>query len=96
MVVRKENAVHIKIEPELSACVETQARREYQRILGDLLGRGGEERLAAKLEILRSFLESADFSKLRSESEEHLLAGRRVRFIVYLENGLLKSEMKIN
>lgn len=93
MVVRKEKAVRIEIAPELSACVETQAKRQYRQVLGELLTKGEED--AARLEILRLFLESADFNKLRSESEKHLLAGRKVRFIVSLEKGLPKCEMRI-
>ena len=94
MGVRKEST--IEIEPELSDCVETQARREYQRISGELLARGGEEKLVVKLEILRSFSESADFSSLRSESEQHLLAGRKDRLLGYWDNGFLKSEMQVH
>jgi len=45
--------------------------------------------------MLRLFIESADFNKLRSESEKHLLEGKRVKFILHLEEGKPKYEMKI-
>ena len=48
-----------------------------------------------KLETLRLFLESTEFSKLRSESEKHLIAGKKVKFTLYLEEGKPKYEMKI-
>jgi len=63
--------------------------------LSQLLNKGEDEKLAEKLEILRLFLESADFSKLRSESEKHLLEGKRVKFIVYLVEEKPRYEMKI-
>jgi len=87
--------VNIELEPELDACVETQAKRHYEKIQRELLkgGKGGE--LAEKLEILQLFLESADFSKLRSESEKHLLEGKRVKFILYLDKEKIQYEMKI-
>lgn len=64
-------------------------------MLSELLEKGEKGELAERLETLRLFLESADFSKLRSESEKHLVEGRRVKFILYLEKGKPKYEMKI-
>ena len=75
--------------------METQAKRQYNQILSGLLKQGDEGELAEKLEILRLFLESADFSRLRSESEKHLLEGKGVKFILHLEKGMPKHEMKI-
>ena len=75
--------------------METKAKREYNLTLGELLKQGGEKGLAQKLELLRLFLESADFNKLRSESEKHLLEGKGVKFILYLEKGTPKYEMKV-
>jgi uncharacterized protein YerC len=86
----------IELEPELDACIETKARREYNRVLSELLEKGEEKELAERLDILRLFLESADFNKLRSESEKHLVAGKTVRFILYLEKGRPRYEMKVN
>ena len=79
----------------MEACVETKAKRQYKQILSALLKQGEEEELADELEILRLFIESADFNKLRSESEKRLLEGRRVKFILYVEEGKPKYEMKI-
>ena len=75
--------------------METKAKRQYKQILKELLNKGEEGELAEKLEILRLFLESADFGKLRSESEKRLLEGRKVKFTLYLEKGQPKYEMKI-
>ena len=92
---RQEKTIYVEIEPELSACVETKAKRQYNEILSKLLNKGKEGELAEKLGILRLFLETTDFSKLRSESEKHLLAGRGVKFILYLEKGEPKYEIEI-
>ena len=51
--------------------------------------------MAEELEILRLFLEAADFGKLRRESEEHLAEKRGVKFIVRLEAGKPQYEMKV-
>ena len=87
--------VYIELEPELDACVETQAKREYIHSLMELLNQGEEEALAQKLETLRLFLESTDFNKLRSEYEQHLMEEKTVKFILYLAEGKPKYEMKI-
>ena len=55
-------------------------------------GQGNKE-LEEKSEILRLFLETADFKQLRAESEKRLTEGRMIRFIVYLENGAPQYEM---
>ena len=75
--------------------METKAKRQYNQMAGELLDKDEGGELAQRLEILRLFLESADFNKLRSESEKHLLEGRRVKFILSLEEGKSKYEMKI-
>jgi len=85
----------MELEPELSACVETQVKRQYNKILRELLKKGDDKELGEKLETLRLFLESADFNKLRSESEKHLVEGRKVKFILHLEEGKPEYEMKI-
>ena len=56
----------------------------------------GEGKLCEKAELLKRFLETADFKKLRSESERHLTEGRNVKFMVYLEGGVPKYEMRVS
>ena len=86
---------YIELEPELDACVETKAKRQYNQLLSELLKQGEEGELVEKLEMLKLFLESTDFNKLRGESEKHLLERRTVKFILYLEEGKPKYELKI-
>jgi hypothetical protein len=85
----------IEIEPELSACIETKAKREYQATLNALLKEGGQSELQERLEILRLFLETTDFRQLRGEYEKYLTAGRRVRFILRREEDEPKYDMQI-
>jgi len=60
-----------------------------------LLNKGEERELAEKLEMLRLFLESTDFKKLRGEYENRLREGKKVKVILYLEEGKPKHEMRI-
>jgi len=85
----------IELEPELSACIETKAKRAYQKTLSALLRKGEESELRERLETLRLFLQTTGFKQLRGEYEKHLIAGRRVRFILHLEEGKPKYDMKI-
>jgi len=90
-----EKAVYVELEPELEACVETKAKRQYEQTLSELLEKGEEAELGERLEILRLFLESTDFSELRNEYEKYLLEGRKVKFILYLVKGKPEYEMRI-
>ena len=73
--------VETEIEPDLSSCVQTLAKREYNRLTRELLTSDEEDaELQERLETLRMFLESTDFSELRSRYEPYLVEGKRVRF----------------
>ncbi len=88
--------IEIKLEPGLSSCIETVAQREYERVLGMLLKGDREDRqLEEELELLRLFLESADFGQLRSLSEGLLLDGRRVEFTLRSTDSLPGYEVGI-
>ena len=86
----------IELVPDLSHCIETVAKRQHAELAHTLLASaGGNKELQEKLEILRLFLETADFKKLRSEAEKQLIEGRKVRYLVYLEGGVPKYEMAV-
>jgi len=87
--------MEIKLKPSLSHCVETLAKRKYERVLSLLLGGKQEERLFDELELLRLFLESADFSQLRSRCEEALLAGREIDAVLRSADGVPPYEIEI-
>lgn len=87
----------IKLEPSLSHCIETVAKQEYERVLSILLkGDQEDEQLEEELELLRLFLESADFGRLRGLSEDLLLNGRHVEFILTSTDSLPGYEVKID
>jgi hypothetical protein len=88
--------VFIELEPTLSSCIETLAKREYEKVLGTLLRTGIEdENLSEKLEVLRLFLESADFGDLRSQYEKYLEEGKKVRFRIYSKKGRVTHKLTV-
>ncbi len=71
----------IEFEPDLSHCIQTLAKVEYDRIMSQLIETGDENsELGERLEMLKVFLESTDFSTLRNEYEPFLVEGKRVTF----------------
>ncbi len=84
----------IELIPDLTHCVETKARQKYQKLVRSYLLKS--KRCAEpdeKIELLRTFLETADFRKLRKESEAYLLKGQKVKFIVRREDGETKYKL---
>jgi hypothetical protein len=70
----RREMLQIELVPDLSQCIETVARRKYEDTLKQLLARGAmNKELEEKAEILRLFLQTADFKKLRAESEKFLI-----------------------
>ena len=45
------------------------------------------EELQQRAELLRAFLETTDFGKLRRESEERLIQGEMVKFVISWQEG---------
>lgn len=88
--------LNLELVPDLTHCIETIARKEHTAVLKQLLTYGHEDKeLEEKSEILRLFLETADFRQLRAESEKRLMEGREVKFVVYLDNGALKYDIQV-
>jgi hypothetical protein len=86
--------VCIELKPDLSSCIETLSKREYERILNLPLKEGSvDEELAKRLEVLRLFLESTYFGHLRSQYESYLTEGRKVTFLIYPEEGKTGYQM---
>ena len=87
-------ATQIVLTPTASHCIETVTKREYWKNVNLYLKKREEDkRLEEKIELLRSFLETADFTNLRRQSEEHILHGKQVEFIVSNKNKKLLYEM---
>jgi len=89
-------ALRVQLQPDLSRCIQTVARDEYERGLRNLLAGAGDEHLAERTDLLRLFLETADFSGLRRQSERYLLKGKKVAFVVYKDEGVLRYELQVS
>lgn len=88
--------VQVELVPDLSHCIETVAKNEYRAAMAKLLAAGEtDEDLQQRLELLRLFLETADFRTLRRESEKYLIEGCSVRFVVYLQEGSVKWDLHV-
>jgi hypothetical protein len=86
--------VPIELSPNFSSCIETLCRKEYERTLNLLLKKEPvNEELGEKLEVLRLFLESTDFSYLRSQYEDYLTEGKKVTFQIYFEEGKVSYKL---
>jgi hypothetical protein len=86
--------VCVKLKPNLSSCIEAVSKKEYERTLNLLLKEGSvDEKLGERLEILRLFLESADFGHLRSQYEGYLTEGKKVTFLIYPEEGKVNYKL---
>jgi hypothetical protein len=86
--------VSIELKPSLSSCIETLSKKEYERTLHLLLRKGPvNEELGERLEVLRLFLESTDFSRLRSQYEGYLTEGKKVTFLISSEEGKVTYQL---
>jgi len=89
-------AIQIVLTPTVSHCIEIVAKREYWKNVNTYLKkRKKDKRLEEKIELLRYFLETADFGNLRSQSEKHIIDGKQVKFIVSIKNKKLLYEMTV-
>jgi len=54
-----------------------------------------DKNLEDRLELLRAFMESADFRKLCSQSERHLIEGKKVKFVIRWKQDKPSYEMVV-
>ncbi|NQT73689.1 MAG: hypothetical protein HQ553_13115 [Chloroflexi bacterium] len=88
--------MEIELEPDLSHCIQTLAKREYDQIMSHLLETNADNpELGEILEILKLFLESTDFNKLRTEYEPYLVQGKKVTFTLCTQADNTKYRMEI-
>ena len=78
----QSRVTRIELFPDLSHCVETRAKQEYAATMSRIMSGDGSPKLEQQLELLKAFLEEADFRRLRRESEEHLTQLRKVKFVL--------------
>ena len=88
--------VCIELKPDLSNCIETLSKKEYERTLNLLLKEGSaNEELGERLEVLRLFLESTDFGCLRGQYEGYLAGGKKVTFLIYPDGGKVDYKLRV-
>jgi hypothetical protein len=86
----------IELFPSLSHCIETTARGEFWNSVNQYMESGQEDKkLEERIELLKAFLESADFKKLRSQSERYLIEEKKVKFVICWKEGKPSYEMVV-
>lgn len=73
----------VELFPSLYHCIETIAREEFWNSVNQYMeGEQNDEKFERRIELLKSFLESMDFKKLRSQSEKYLVEGKQIKFVI--------------
>jgi len=86
----------IELFPSLSQCIETTASKEFWNSVNQYMEGGQKDsKLEDRIKLLKAFLESMDFRKLRNQSERYLVEGKRVKFVISWENGNISYEMVV-
>lgn len=87
---------HIELFPSLDHCVETAAREEFWNSVNQYMERGGQHKeLEERIELLKAFLESTDFRKLRGQSERYLTEGHKVKFVICRRKEKVDCQMMV-
>ena len=74
----------ILLRADKEHCFETAARKEYERLaLSILRGEEKGEEAGERLDLLREFLEKADFRSLRASSEARIKEKGEARVLVF-------------
>lgn len=86
----------MQLYPTLEHCIETTARHEFNRMVEHCLAAGEVDKHSAdRIDLLRNFLETADFRALRQESSFYLIMGEKVRFVLSDNEGKVCCRMEI-
>lgn len=86
----------VELSPSFSHCIEATARDEFGNVSRTMIqGASDSDVLEERFELLKAFLETADFKKLRCESEKYLIQGKSVKFEIYWQEGHLAYDMLV-
>jgi len=86
----------IELFPNLSHCIETAAREEFWNAANQYMESGQKDKkLEERIKLLKAFLESMNFKKLRSQSERYLVEGKQVKFVISWKEGKPSYEMMV-
>ena len=87
--------MQIEFFPTLGHCIETTAKQEFWRSVNEYMENPGDKELEERIELLKVFVESMDFRRLRRESEKYLIEGKEVRFTIRWKGNKLQYEMTV-
>jgi hypothetical protein len=80
--------IRLKLYPDLEHCIETVARKAHLELQQQILNEPcPTEDTKKRLVLLEEFLRNADFRKLRADSEQLMINGLKVEFIIQQEDG---------
>ena len=86
----------IVLHPDRCHCIQTVAKHEYERILKELLNEVEVNVvLEERFQMLKAFLESADFAELRRSYEPYLVEGKSVVFTLRSMEGSIAYEFQV-
>jgi hypothetical protein len=86
----------IELFPSLAHCIETTAREEFWKSVNQYMESGREDKkLEERIELLKAFLKSTNFKKLRSQSERYLIQRKKVKFIICWKEDKLDCQMMV-
>ncbi len=86
--------LELELVPTLSQCIQTVAKKRHEETVRRLLtSEKNNRRLLETAALLKNFLETANFKKLRAESEALLTEGRKVKFVLRFDSGNLTFDM---
>jgi len=86
----------VELFPTLDHCIESAAREEFWRLVNRYLeGGGGNHEVEGRIDLLKGFLESADFGRLRSQSEAYMAEGMNVKFVICWKEGQPYCQMAV-
>jgi len=87
----------IELIPDIDHCIETVAKQRYAEIVRRLFTSGeNNAELFEVGRILKNFLETADFKKLRVESERHLAEGKRVKLVLREDREVQEYHLQVS
>ena len=78
----------IWIEPTADNCIESLSKKEYHRLMQELLAIEHEDKaLEQNVQLLLTFIENADFSDLRAQCDQVCTLGKKALCCIESRNG---------
>lgn len=86
----------IELFPTLEHCIEKTAKQQFDFLAGRYMELGKKDAATEeRIELLRTFLATADFRTLRQQSEVLLAAGKKVKFVLCFQGTAIEHRMEV-